>query len=63
MLDRTGIEFSQAIPGILNLTDIDGLLGLIAPRRLLLLSATEDRQSPPGRYYRRGYRARRPGEH
>jgi dienelactone hydrolase len=45
MLDRTGIEFSQAIPGILNLADIDGLLGLIAPRPLLLLSATEDRYS------------------
>jgi dienelactone hydrolase len=45
MLDRTGIEFSQAIPGILELTDIDGLLGLIAPRPLLLLSATEDRYS------------------
>jgi dienelactone hydrolase len=45
MLDRTGIEFSQVIPGILNLADIDGLLGLIAPRPLLLLSATEDRYS------------------
>jgi dienelactone hydrolase len=45
ILDRTGIEFSQAIPGILNLTDIDGLLGLIAPRPLLLLSASEDRYS------------------
>jgi dienelactone hydrolase len=45
MLDRTGIEFSQAIPRILELTDIDGLLGLIAPRPLLLLSATEDRYS------------------
>ncbi|HLH14489.1 MAG TPA: hypothetical protein VKV16_06835, partial [Solirubrobacteraceae bacterium] len=45
MLDRTGIEFSQAIPGILELADIDGLLGLIAPRPLLLLSAIEDRYS------------------
>lgn len=45
MLDRSGIEFSQAIPGILNLADIDGLVGLIAPRPLLLLSATEDRYS------------------
>jgi dienelactone hydrolase len=45
MLDRSGIELSQAIPGILNLTDIDGLLGLIAPRPLLLLSATDDRYS------------------
>jgi dienelactone hydrolase len=45
MLDRSGIEFSQAIPGILNLADIDGLIALIAPRPLLLLSATEDRYS------------------
>jgi dienelactone hydrolase len=45
MLDRSGIEFSQVIPGILNLADIDGLIGLIAPRPLLLLSATEDRYS------------------
>jgi dienelactone hydrolase len=45
MHDRSGIEFSQTIPGILDLADIDGLLGLIAPRPLLLLSATEDRFS------------------
>jgi dienelactone hydrolase len=45
MLDRSGIELSQAIPGIINLLDIDGLLRLIAPRSLLLLSATEDRYS------------------
>jgi dienelactone hydrolase len=45
MLDRTGIEFSQAIPGILDLADIDGLVGLIGPRPLLLLSATQDRYS------------------
>ncbi len=45
MLDRSGIEFSQAIPGILKLADVDGLLGLIAPRPLLLLSASEDRYS------------------
>jgi dienelactone hydrolase len=45
MLDRTGIELSQAIPGIFELTDIDGFLGLIAPRPLLLLSTTEDRHS------------------
>jgi dienelactone hydrolase len=49
MLDRSGIEFSQAIPGILNLADIDGLVGLIAPRPLLLLSATEDRYSADAR--------------
>jgi dienelactone hydrolase len=45
MLDRTGIEFSQAIPRILELADVDGLLGLIAPRPVLLLSASEDRYS------------------
>jgi dienelactone hydrolase len=45
MHDRSGIEFSQVIPGILDLADIDRLLGLIAPRPLLLLSAREDRYS------------------
>jgi dienelactone hydrolase len=45
MLDRTGIEFAHVIPGILELTDIGGLVELIAPRPLLLLSATEDRYS------------------
>jgi len=45
MLDRTGIEFTHVIPGILELTDIGQLLELIAPRPLLLLSATEDRYS------------------
>lgn len=45
MLERTGLEFAQVIPGILSLADIDGVLGLIAPRPLLLLSASEDRYS------------------
>jgi dienelactone hydrolase len=45
MLDRTGIEFVHLIPGILELTDIGQLVELIAPRPLLLLSATEDRYS------------------
>jgi dienelactone hydrolase len=45
MLDRTGIEFARVIPGILALTDIGQLIELIAPRPLLLLSATEDRYS------------------
>jgi dienelactone hydrolase len=45
MLDRTGIEFVHVIPGILALTDIGQLVELIAPRPLLLLSATEDRYS------------------
>ncbi len=45
MLDRTPIEFAHVIPGILELTDIGQLVELIAPRPLLLLSATEDRYS------------------
>ena len=45
MLDRTGIELAHVIPGILELTDIGQLVELIAPRPLLLLSATEDRYS------------------
>ncbi len=45
MLDRTGIEFAHVIPGILELTDIGGLVELVAPRPLLLLSAIEDRYS------------------
>jgi len=45
MLDRTGIEFAHVIPGILALADIGQLVELIAPRPLLLLSATEDRYS------------------
>jgi dienelactone hydrolase len=45
MLDRTGIELSQAIPGIVKLADVDRVIGLIAPRPLLLLSASEDRYS------------------
>jgi dienelactone hydrolase len=46
MLDRSRIEFWQAISGILNLADIDGLITLIAPRPLLLLSAADDHYSP-----------------
>jgi hypothetical protein len=51
--------------GILNLVDIDGLLGLIALRPLLSLSATEDRysadapevvQAPVGAWEARGAR-------
>jgi dienelactone hydrolase len=45
MLDRTGIEFAHVIPGIVELTDIGQLVELIAPRPLLLVSATEDRYS------------------
>jgi dienelactone hydrolase len=37
-----GIELAQVIPGIVELTDFDGLLGLIAPRPVLIVSADED---------------------
>jgi dienelactone hydrolase len=42
MADRTGIELAQIVPGILALADIDDVVGLIAPRPLLLLSAPGD---------------------
>jgi len=42
MADRTGIELASIVPGILELTDIDGVTGLIAPRPLLLVSAPDD---------------------
>jgi dienelactone hydrolase len=42
MADGTGIELASIVPGILALTDIDGVVGLIAPRPLLLVSAPDD---------------------
>jgi dienelactone hydrolase len=42
MADRTQIELAQIVPGILALADVDDVVGLIAPRPLLLVSATED---------------------
>jgi dienelactone hydrolase len=42
MADRTQIELAQIVPGIVALADIDDVVGLIAPRPLLLVSATED---------------------
>jgi dienelactone hydrolase len=42
MADRTGIELAQIVPGILALGDIDDVVGLIAPRPLLLVSAPGD---------------------
>jgi dienelactone hydrolase len=41
----TGIELAQVIPGILHIADVDDLVALIAPRPLLLVSATEDEYS------------------
>jgi dienelactone hydrolase len=42
MQDGTGIEFSQVIPGFAARFDVDDLVKCIAPRRLLLLSSTDD---------------------
>lgn len=39
---RIGIELAQVIPGILNVTDFDGLLSLIAPRPVMIVSAAKD---------------------
>jgi dienelactone hydrolase len=41
----TGIEAAQVLPGVLNLCDVDHIAGLLAPRPLLLCSATEDEYS------------------
>jgi dienelactone hydrolase len=41
----TGIEATQVLPGVLDLCDLDDIAGLIAPRPLLLCSATEDEYS------------------
>jgi len=38
----TPIEMAEVIPGILEVADVDELAGLIAPRPLLIVSATED---------------------
>jgi dienelactone hydrolase len=42
MAAGTGIEASLVIPGIRKIADIDDIATLIAPRPLLLVSATED---------------------
>src|SRR4051812_36325327 len=42
MANRTGIELAQIVPGILAVADIDDVVGLIAPRPLLLVSAPDD---------------------
>jgi len=43
--DGTAIEAASAIPGIVGVADLDDIAGLVAPRTLLLVSATEDRYS------------------
>jgi dienelactone hydrolase len=41
----TGIEAAQTIPGVLSIGDLDDVVTLVAPRPLLLCSATEDKYS------------------
>jgi dienelactone hydrolase len=40
-----GIDCAQAIPGLLELGDLDDIAGLVAPRQLLLCSAEDDKYS------------------
>ncbi|HTB50226.1 MAG TPA: alpha/beta hydrolase [Solirubrobacteraceae bacterium] len=45
MVRGVGIDCAQAIPGLLELGDLDDIVGLVAPRPLLLCSAEEDKYS------------------
>jgi dienelactone hydrolase len=45
MTHGVGIDCAQAIPGLLELGDLDEIAGLVAPRPLLLCSADEDKYS------------------
>jgi dienelactone hydrolase len=45
MTHGVGIDCAQAIPGLLELGDLDDVAGLVAPRPLLLCSADEDKYS------------------
>jgi hypothetical protein len=45
MTHGVGIDCSQAIPGVLELGDLDDIAPLVAPRPLLLCSADEDKYS------------------
>jgi dienelactone hydrolase len=45
MARGTGIDCAQAIPGVLELGDLDDIAGLVAPRPLLLCSAEDDKYS------------------
>ncbi len=41
----TGIEMAEVLPGVLDRFDVDELLRLTAPRRLLVMSAEDDKYS------------------
>ncbi|MEI9938130.1 MAG: acetylxylan esterase [Pseudomonadota bacterium] len=41
----TGIEMAEVLPGVLARFDVDGLLGLTAPRPALIVSASDDEYS------------------
>jgi dienelactone hydrolase len=45
MARGVGIDCAQAIPGLLELGDLDNIAGLVAPRPLLLCSAEDDKYS------------------
>ena len=45
MKNDVGIEMASVIPGIYGRYDIDDLVACVAPRRLLLVSAEEDKYS------------------
>lgn len=45
MARGVGIECSQAIPGLLELADLDEIAPLVAPRPLLMCSADDDKYS------------------
>jgi dienelactone hydrolase len=45
MAHQTGIEMAEVIPGFATCYDIPDLLTCFAPRRVLLVSATEDKYS------------------
>jgi hypothetical protein len=45
MRHGTGIEMAEVIPGFTQRFDVQDLVKCIAPRKILLLSATEDKYS------------------
>ena len=58
--DGTAIEPASAIPAIVDVADLDDVAGLVAPRPLLLVSATEDRYSADADAIERAIAARFP---